>query len=164
MTLAVINIDLSVQSIEDAIQKLDDLSKALDDLSRPVSHLGLQARAQTARVAYNALANFPGPRRIHIFNHHSGNHADVVMIGPGVAFLEFGAGVHFNGTGSYPIKTPPGIVGIGEYGMGQGKQDMWKYGHKWTHGNPSAKPLYFGALTAEQNAPVEFKAVIDSAI
>jgi hypothetical protein len=164
MILAVIKVDLSVQSIEDAIQKLDDLSKALDDLSRPVSHLCLLAKAQTARVAYSALSSFPGPRTAFIYQNHSGNHGEVVMEGPGVSFLEFGAGVHFNGTGSYPIKTPPGIVGIGEYGMGQGKQDMWKYGNKWTHGNPSAKPLYFGALAAEQNAPVEFKVVIDSAI
>lgn len=52
----------------------------------------------------------------------------VTARGKAVAFIEFGAGVYFNGSGDpYHEERTDGIVGIGEYGKGHGKQRSWAY-------------------------------------
>lgn len=67
--------------------------------------------------------------------------------GNAICFLEFGAGVYYNGNGSnYPYPKPSEIAGIGEYGKGRGKQEWWVFktddGKKeWTHGNPAMMPM-----------------------
>jgi hypothetical protein len=68
---------------------------------------------------------------------------ELVAEGEGVTFLEFGAGVHYNTPDPYSGERPPGIVGIGEYGHGYGKNKFWKYygddgelHYSW--GNPAA--------------------------
>lgn len=55
-------------------------------------------------------------------NGHFTIHAD----GKAVAFVEFGAGVYYNGNG-WDRPRPEGIVGIGEYGQGKGKQWSWGF-------------------------------------
>lgn len=45
--------------------------------------------------------------------------------GKEVAYVEFGAGVYFNSGGSAHDSRPDGIVGIGEYGNGHGKNRKW---------------------------------------
>ena len=68
--------------------------------------------------------------------------------GEAVCFIEFGAGVYYNGSEPYPNPRPEGIVGIGEYGKGHGKYPTWGFYdddgilHK-THGNPAAMPMYY---------------------
>lgn len=164
MIMPSIKIDLTVAGIDSVIRKLDALENALKDLSNPVEDLLALGETEATAVLANAHATFPGPRDSTVSSRPSGNRGTVEMSGKGAPFIEFGAGVHYNGNESYPLPRPNGIVGIGEYGQGQGKQDMWQYGHKWTHGNPAQKPLYFAALTMEQNAPAVFKAVIDNAL
>lgn len=52
----------------------------------------------------------------------------IVANGEEVCFVEFGAGVYFNSGGDSQHEVrPEGIVGIGEYGMGHGKEDNWWY-------------------------------------
>ena len=65
--------------------------------------------------------------------------------GKDVAFVEFGAGVRF-GQG-YQGERPEGIVGIGEYGKGRGKNPKgWWYSKdgesKHSYGNPPAQVFY----------------------
>lgn len=63
-------------------------------------------------------------------------------------FIEFGAGVHYNGPpGSSP--HPSGAKNafyIGSYGYGYGKYDVWTFrqdGHTYaTHGTPASMPLW----------------------
>lgn len=68
--------------------------------------------------------------------------------GKEVCFIEFGAGVYYNGSGIYPEPLPDGIVGIGQYGKGYGKYDTWTYMdangvfHD-THGNQAEMPMYY---------------------
>lgn len=82
----------------------------------------------------------------------------VTAFGQAVAFIEFGAGVHFNGSGMYPAEVPPEISPIGTYGRGNGSKDYWFYrgepgtaggeastvldGFTITHGNPASMPMY----------------------
>ena len=65
-----------------------------------------------------------------------------------VFFIEFGAGVYYNGSEPYPEPRPKDIVGIGEYGHGWGKRQAWVFydsnGEKVvTHGNPAEMPMFY---------------------
>ena len=65
------------------------------------------ADTQDGKVVYNLKAN--------------GDH---------VAFIEFGAGVYYNGLGGgweHHRTKPQGIVEIGEYGKHQGRKEQWSY-------------------------------------
>lgn len=70
-------------------------------------------------------------------------------------FVEFGAGIHFNGSGFYPIPKPIGVAGIGEYGDGHGKNDSWHYKSGGqlieTHGTPAQMPMYNSSRYIEDN-------------
>lgn len=70
--------------------------------------------------------------------------------GETVAFIEFGAGVYHNTGEPYPNPRPQGIVGIGEYGKGRGKQKAWGYLNDnnevvITRGNPAAMPMWYAS-------------------
>ena len=75
----------------------------------------------------------------------------VVASGHEVCFVEFGAGVYYNGAGSYLGTRPPGVVGIGEYGSGLGKRWAWAFTDavtgekKITRGTPANDCMYFTA-------------------
>ena len=160
-----IKVELSEQGIDDIIAKLDKLQAVLNDLSAPIEKLVKAGEQVADAVTANGMTTFDGDRHYAVSSSSGSHSGDVTLSGPAVAFLEFGAGVFYNGDGSnYPLPRPAGIVNIGEYGLGQGKQDMWRYGHKWTHGNPAAKPMYFASLQIEQNAVTEFKGVIENAL
>ena len=86
-------------------------------------------------------------------NTHYTIHAD----GKAVAFVEFGAGVFYNGLGGGKHPTrPPGIVGIGEYGKGKGKQQAWGFvgedGEVYiTRGTPEQPGMWLAAQTMREN-------------
>lgn len=71
--------------------------------------------------------------------------------GQAVAFIEFGAGVFYNSGGDpYHETRPEGIVDIGEYGQGRGKQPGgWTYstsdGAKRTRGTPEQPGMWLAA-------------------
>lgn len=75
----------------------------------------------------------------------------VVANGQEVCFVEFGAGVFFNGSGgTYKGTRPPEIVGIGEYGKGYGKRRAWAYVNEAgikviARGTPASNSMYFTA-------------------
>ncbi len=85
------------------------------------------------------------------------NTTQVIAEGEEAVYIEFGAGVHFNGSvGSYPnplAKNLDFISAIGTYGQGHGSQDMWVYkdshGEKqWTYGTPADMPMYKAVKSA----------------
>lgn len=75
--------------------------------------------------------------------------ATLVLTGKDVAFIEFGAGVHYNGSGGsspHPQGQRLGLT-IGSYGKGHGLEDSWVYydseqaRYKTTHGTKAVMPL-----------------------
>lgn len=73
----------------------------------------------------------------------------VVATGKDAVFIEFGAGIHFNGeAGSSPHPDGGGLgFTIGSFGLGHGKREVWGYydsGHNLhlTHGVKAEMPLY----------------------
>lgn len=76
--------------------------------------------------------------------------------GDQATFVEFGAGVHYNGNplGSpHPWGVELGFT-IGGYGMHQGLNDGWSYNGHYTHGTPAAMPLFYASSEMKQNARV----------
>ena len=69
--------------------------------------------------------------------------------GKAVCFIEFGAGVYHNPSEPYPNPRPEGIVGIGEYGKGNGKRQGWFFNMDgetvFTRGTPAAMPMYYAS-------------------
>lgn len=72
----------------------------------------------------------------------------IIAIGDDAAFIEFGAGVYYNGSvGSSP--HPKGAelgMTIGSYGKGHGAKNVWGFYEdgelRLTHGTPAAMPMY----------------------
>jgi len=75
--------------------------------------------------------------------------ATLVLAGRDVAFVEFGAGIHYNtpvGTSPHPKGGELGLT-IGSYGQGKGANDYWFYYDqdlgrvRFTYGTSAAKPM-----------------------
>ncbi len=94
-----------------------------------------------ARAIYDEQGN-----DIKVSVEMDGSKARIIAQGEDVCFVEFGAGVRY-GQG-YEGNKPRGIVGIGEYGKGKGKNPKgWWYtgndgeGHH-TYGNPPSMTMW----------------------
>ena len=144
-------------SVSRATRRLDeyysDLSRKADEVCRRLAELGC-----TRATLDFSNATYDGVNDVDVKVEAIDNGYRVRATGNAVMFIEFGAGVYHNGTGSYPGELEPGVVGIGEYGQGRGKHDWWFYkgplgnaggvasdkypGLYLTHGNPPAAAMY----------------------
>ncbi len=94
--------------------------------------------------------------------------ATLSLVGEQAAFVEFGAGIHYNGTpnGSpHPLGVELGFT-IGSYGFGQGLKDEWHYksGGEWkvSQGTPAAMPLFHAKQAIEDTVVMTAKAAFRS--
>lgn len=158
-----IRISLNARSIRNAIKEIeayrDRLSRIRENICMELAEIGMKE----ASVRF-ASAHYDGVNDSSVTIEPIINGYKVVASGDSIAFIEFGAGVHYNAGSSYPIPKPSGIVGIGEYGKKQGKKDKWQYKGDpgtdgvasrdgrvvTTHGNPAQMPMY-NALIAMQD-------------
>ena len=84
--------------------------------------------------------------------------ADLIVEGKELLFIEFGAGVYYNGaagTSPHPKGEEFGYV-IGSYGKGHGVQKVWGYYADsgeliLTHGVEATMPVYKASLEIAQN-------------
>lgn len=149
-----IKMTLSAASIDNAIREIEEykywVRQKCEQLSERLAEIG----AKEAKVRFGG-AYYDSNNDVNVTTEPTENGWRIVAQGKAVFFIEFGAGVHFNGAESYPGQRPPGIVGIGEYGKGHGKRDTWVFidenGNKvFTHGNPAAMPMYSARKAMEQ--------------
>lgn len=149
-----IRFSISPDSLKAAIKEIKeykaDFGKKCDLVVKRLVEHG----RKTAEERF-ALAQYDGERDIRVKVVKEGNKYAIVANGAAVAFIEFGAGVHYNGTnGNYPLPKPSGIVGIGEYGFKLGKNDSWSFEQGnvrvTTYGNPAAMPMYFTSVEMRQ--------------
>lgn len=147
-----ISIQLSEKSIQKAIDELnqykrnlrsknDEFVKRLAELGIPIINQNIASAAGDSDKSHNTYI------KLNSFGDYS--QATLVCEGKDLLFIEFGAGVHFNGAaGSSP--HPKGQefgYTIGSYGKGQGKQDSWYYyadsGESvLSHGTQATMPVY----------------------
>lgn len=152
-----INLDVtSPNSIAMAVQKVNAYAEKVmrlkEELPKALAEFGVtEAQAHYGVGTYDILLSgqFSQPN-IVVSAQQRDNGWAVVANGKEVCFVEFGAGVFYTGGESYLGTRPPGIVGIGQYGKGHGKQNAWGFkdenGEVYiTQGTPANNTMYFTA-------------------
>lgn len=147
-----ISIDLSVSSIEEAIREIEEYKNSLvykaakfverlADIGIPVIDANMYTEGDS-NPEHNVYV------RMRSFGAYS--EAVLVLQGKDILFIEFGAGVHYNGAvGMSPHPKGQDMeYTIGSYGQGKGANDSWVYfsedeGHfKTSHGTKASMPMY----------------------
>lgn len=99
---------------------------------------GIESGSDTTHKTYVKLDRLVGMSK-----------ATLILDGEEILFIEFGAGVHYNGTSGssqHPKGQENGFL-IGTYGMGYGSQQVWGYYADsgelvLTHGTKATMPMY----------------------
>lgn len=157
------DIDKAIQAVEKYRMSLNDKGaifvQRLAEIGIPVID------ARIARAQGDSDPNHYTYIRLHSFGDYS--EANLVVEGRDILFLEFGAGVHFNGAAGSSKRVEADysndaldyhISGgkelgytIGSYGKGQGKNDHWFYRAEngdviMSHGTEGTMPLYSATM------------------
>ena len=147
----------NLSSIDEAIKDIDKFSEKLKrletELPEALCKYGVErATLYFQNAAYDILLDGTGISGFDIDVTYMPDQEgfNIIASGHEVAFIEFGAGVFYNGDGySYLGTRPDGISGIGEYGKGHGQQKAWAFWDEFTgtwkktHGTPAGNCLYF---------------------
>ena len=157
MRKTVITTGLSEQAINSAIVLLKNYKREFLEREKRLIEGLAEIGLKEASVRFTT-AMYDGTNDVKVRLDETANGYVIVAKGQAVAFIEFGAGVYHNGSEPYPSPRPDGIVGIGEYGDGRGKQKAWYYkgepgsngeqrknGVVRTHGNPAAMPMWYAS-------------------
>lgn len=151
---------LDTSSIDDAVQYLKGYEAAIRKLEVDVPYELAQIGAATADGIYSSA--------VYNVNHHVSYAKDITVSavsngvygssvtadGTDVCFVEFGAGITWD-TG-YLGTRPAGVVGIGQYGKGNGNKPFWKLptslGGYWTTGTPPSNAMFHAEQAIRSNA------------
>lgn len=156
-----IKMELSHKSIQDTIKQLRAYQKSLvsknEEFVRRLAELGIpvideniasaQGDSDKSHNTYIRINNFGGYSQ-----------ATLVCEGKSLAFIEFGAGIHYN----TPASTSPHPKGqefgytIGSYGQGNGKNESWVYfadSGEWvrSYGTEATMPVYKASVEIMQS-------------
>ena len=140
---------LSEQAINSAIVLLKNYKREFLEREKRLVEGLAEIGLKEASVRFTT-AMYDGTNDVSVRLDETANGYAIVAEGKVVAFIEFGAGVYHNGSEPYPNPRPTGIVGIGEYGEGHGKQKAWGYLDEnnelvITRGNPAAMPMWYAS-------------------
>ena len=158
-----ITMRLNSESIDDVIKQLDEYAQRLNVKAQELASLVAERIAWSASQGFStAIADDifttgdrPSPD-VSVSVEDNGNIQLVIASGSDAVFVEFGAGVYYNGaagTSPHPDGAENGFL-IGEYGKGKGKKNVWalpgstKLNPILTHGTPAAMPMYHGVEEA----------------
>lgn len=156
-----ISISLSQKSIQNAIKEIEAYKRQFIDRNelfvRRFAELGIPVIDQNIAAAQgDSDKNHNTYIKINSFGSYS--EAKLVVEGSDLLFIEFGSGVHYNGssgTSPHPKGEEFGYT-IGSYGKGQGQNDFWFYyadtGEAvMSHGTKAAMPVYRASQEIIQN-------------
>lgn len=155
MAKKVITAQLNSRSIGDAIKEVRAYKAWVERKTRELTAKLVELGAQEAKVRFSG-AQYDGNNDASVSVEPIPGGYKIVATGGSVFFIEFGAGVFYNGSEPYPEPRPPGVVGIGEYGKGFGKRKAWGFYDERgelviTHGTPAAMPMLHAGRTMRQN-------------
>ena len=139
------------RTIKGDLSDIPSLIAQLKAYKKGVATATEQTKKDLADVALNEArrrfgsAIVDGEKSVAVAKIHRKDGWAVVASGKTLPFIEFGAGVFYNGTEPYP-QRPAGVLGIGEYGKGLGKQNAWAFTYNGqkivTRGTPASMPMY----------------------
>lgn len=159
----------NTNEIRQAIQEVENYKAFVQKKTRELSDRLSLIGVQEASIRFTG-AIYDGTNDVHLRTEETSDGENYIFTiyaeGQAVCFIEFGAGVYYNSAG-YPLQKPAGVVGIGEYGKGKGKQNTWAYYGEnpgsngvlyqsakgsvvITHGNPAAMPMYYAGSEMKQ--------------
>lgn len=154
---------LSEKSLRDAAKSVDKYANQLMNKNREfveaLCEAGFKVISGDLRGAGDSEPPVPDVPQIKV-NALSGDIvATLVLRGEDVMFVEFGAGVYYNGEAGQspnPLGVKLGYT-IGSYGKGHGKQPLWHYmsetsGHwKTSRGTEALMPMYKADIEIQQS-------------
>ena len=157
MAYKIINIDLlNNRSLDKAIQQLREYQNSLNDkcaeFVRRLAEVGIPVIDENIAAAQGD-SDKGHNTYIKINSFGSYSQAELIVQSNSILWIEFGAGVHFNGhlgSSPHPKGNELGYT-IGSYGKGQGKNDFWFYyadsGEAvMSHGTQATMPVYKAGL------------------
>ena len=157
MAYKIINIDLlNNRSLDKAIQQLREYQNSLNDkcteFVRRLAEIGIPVIDENIAAAQGD-SDKGHNTYIKIKSFGSYSQAELIVESKSILWIEFGAGVHFNGhlgSSPHPKGEELGYT-IGSYGKGQGKNDFWFYyadsGEAvMSHGTQATMPVYKAGL------------------
>ena len=152
------SIDDAIEAIRDysvwVQHKTEELRERVADLLVQQAELGFNGAiaSDTFKVRDGKNTSPEGPILANVsVTKESGEGSTLVVAhGSDAVWIEFGAGVHYNGSvGSYPNPwgLNAGMAAIGTYGEGNGAKEVWGYLGSdgkihLTRGTPASMPLY----------------------
>lgn len=163
--------------MRNAIAALERLRERVEKGSEVLAQRLAEAGAEKARDGFAGVDHYAGDPTVDVYTEAEGKTASVVASGQAVAFLEFGAGVHYY-TG-YPGDRPAEIHDIGTYGDGKGASgkgwiyageqglsghpvvrhrksgDVVREGLYWTRGNKPYAPMFRASQEIQDSETVE---------
>lgn len=151
----IINVSLNTASINAAVQELRNYAKWVAGKTAELQERIATLIANDARIVYNnsiaddLLSESPIIGNVRVVVQTNGNVTVVIADGKDAVFMEFGAGVFYNGAvGSSPNPWGNELgLTIGSFGKGNGAKQVWGYRGDdgeihLTHGAPASMPLY----------------------
>ena len=161
MSKKIIKCGLSQKSIQNAINQLKSYQNELKNKNelfvQRLAELGIPVIDQNIMMAQgDSDKNHNTYIKINRFDDYA--QATLVCEGSGLLFIEFGAGIFYNGqAGSSP--HPKGEefgYTIGSYGQGKGKNESWTYeseSGEWvrSYGTEATMPVYKASVEMMQN-------------
>lgn len=155
----IIRFGLSARDINKAMRELEqykqDIIRKTDLLRERVAErlAELSRDGFTGAVVDDLLKGGQRTAQVDVSIDQRDNITLVIARGEDAVWVEFGAGVHYNGsagTSPHPKGSELGFT-IGGYGKGMGKKDVWGFYEdgklRLTHGAPATMPMYNAAKT-----------------
>lgn len=143
-----ISVSLSHSGIQKAIKEINQYKKWIQEKEKLLCYKLALIGANEASVRF-AGAIYDGVNDVDITIDAIDKGYRITAKGKAVCFIEFGAGVYHNPSEPYPNPRPEGVVGIGEYGKGNGNRQGWFFNRDgetvFTHGTPAAMPMYYAS-------------------
>lgn len=155
----IIRFGLSARDIDKAMRELEQYKQ---DIIRKTDLLRERVAERLAELSRDGFAGavvddlLKGGQRtaqVDVSIDQRDNITLVIARGEDAVWVEFGAGVHYNGsagTSPHPKGSELGFT-IGGYGKGMGKKDVWGFYEdgklRLTHGAPATMPMYNAAKT-----------------
>lgn len=152
-----ISMTLDTKSIDNAIKELERyttwVAEKAEYLLEKLATLGAMSASIDFRTAYLEEQN-----DVEVRVEKTKDGYSILANGSQVMFIEFGTGVYWNGVEPYPVPRPEGVLKIGEYGKGLGKNDYWWYTRDgkahYTHGTPAKMPMYRASQEIEREVEI----------
>lgn len=149
-----IKISLSERSINNAVKRLENYKNSLPSKTQQLEQAIADRISEVAQQNFNASQYWISSKEyvtpdVNVYPNPSGNYTVVIAHGTDAVWVEFGAGVYYNGSvGSspHPKGSELGMT-IGSYGKGYGQRRAWGYYGEdgtliKTHGTPAQMPLW----------------------